>query len=118
MRVLIVDDDSGIREILRLMLSEYTVLEASNGDEAVKHYKNFKPDVVIMDAVMPVMDGVAATRRILEIDPNAKVVALTAYYTTKAREMLEAGSVEALEKPFSKKIILEIVRKYCRYSNY
>ena len=69
-RLLIADDDDVLRDLLGMDLSkEFEVIEARNGKEAVEKYVELKPDVVLMDIVMPEMDGVQATKEILKIDP-------------------------------------------------
>jgi CheY-like chemotaxis protein len=113
-KVLIVDDEPEIREILSIFLKDYEIVEASNGAEAVEAYKKHKPNVVIMDIVMPIMDGITATKKIKEIDPNAKVIALTAFAHSKGKDMLNAGAIELLEKPFTRAKIREIVEKYAK----
>jgi len=110
--LLIVDDDDSIREIVKIMLKDYDVIEASNGEEAVRAYKMFKPDLVLMDISMPVMDGVEATKKILSFDPNAKIVALTAFARSRGKEMLENGALEVLEKPFTRRTLKELIKKY------
>lgn len=110
--LLIVDDDDSIREIVKIMLKDYDVIEASNGEEAVRAYKMFKPDLVLMDISMPVMDGVEATKKILSFDPNAKIVALTAFARSRGKEMLENGALEVLEKPFTRRTLKELIEKY------
>jgi len=112
MRILIVDDDDNIREIVKIMLKDLEILEATDGQEAVRAYKMFKPDLVLMDISMPVMDGVAATKEILKFDPNAKVVGLTAFARSRGKEMLESGALEVIEKPFTRKMLKELIEKY------
>lgn len=80
-RILIADDHGVVREGLRMYLAlddELEVVgEASNGEEAVKQAHELKPDVVLMDMLMPVMDGVAATATIRAEIPDTEVIALT-----------------------------------------
>ena len=81
-KVLIVDDNAVLRMGLSLAVIEiedgYTVVgEASNAEEALVLYKRHEPDVVTMDYQMPGADGVACTQKIMDYDPNAKVVLLT-----------------------------------------
>lgn len=113
-RVLLVDDDELLRGILASMLSGYTVIEAGNGKEAVQLFKMYKPDVVLMDIMMPVMNGVEATKEILKIDPNAKILAITAFGALKGKEILEAGAKELISKPITRRKLNEIVEKYLK----
>ncbi|MCL6631977.1 MAG: response regulator transcription factor [Alicyclobacillus herbarius] len=79
--VMIVDDldlfRAGLTYILRSAPNLKKVGEAKNGLEAIKRYETLKPDVVLMDAQMPGMDGYQATKEILRIDPSARIVILT-----------------------------------------
>jgi len=113
-KVLVVDDDVTVREVLKVMLNGHVIMEASNGNDAVKYFKIFKPDVILMDVMMPEMDGVEATKKILELDPNAKVIAVTAFASSKGDEMLGAGSIAVLEKPFTRRSINELIENYVK----
>ena len=81
--VLLVDDHALIRTALRSLMSSTSDLrvvgEAANGEEAVRLAVALRPDVVVMDLSMPVMDGVTATRLLLEECPNTKVLVLTTF---------------------------------------
>ncbi|MEM0330223.1 MAG: response regulator [Archaeoglobaceae archaeon] len=111
-RILIVDDDPQIREIVRIMLKDYEVIEASNGKEAIMLYKTMRPDIVLMDIYMPGMDGVEATQEILKINRNAIVIGLTAFTRTRGHELLEAGVKEIISKPFTRKILKETIERF------
>jgi len=80
-RILIVDDHSVVRQGLRMFLSldgELEVIgEAANGQEAIEIVKKLQPDVVLMDLLMPVMDGISATQVIRRDYPDSEVIALT-----------------------------------------
>ena len=80
-KILVVDDHSVVRQGLRMFLSldpELEVIgEASNGQEAIEMVKKLQPDVVLMDLLMPVMDGITATRQIRQEYPDSEVIALT-----------------------------------------
>jgi NarL family two-component system response regulator LiaR len=95
-RVLIVDDHTVVRQGLRVFLGldpelEVVASEASNGEEAVCMARLLRPDVVLMDLVMPVMDGITATRAIRRELPQTEVVALT----SALEDSLVVGAVRA-----------------------
>ncbi|MCS7130126.1 MAG: response regulator [Archaeoglobaceae archaeon] len=111
--VLVVEDDLALLEALELMLKDhYNVIKATNGKEAIKLYYTVKPDLVLTDIVMPEMDGIKATEEILRNDPNAKIVGITAYYLSKEKDLINAGAKEVLEKPFTRRKLLETLDKY------
>lgn len=111
-RILIVDDDPNIREIVRIMLKDYETIEASNGKEAVMLYKTMRPDIVLMDINMPGMDGVEATKEILKVNRNAIIIGLTAFTRTRGHELLEAGVRDIISKPFTRKSLKEMIEKF------
>jgi DNA-binding NarL/FixJ family response regulator len=94
-RVLIVDDQFSAREGLKALLAFSPriniVSEASNGQEAVLLMRQCQPDVVLMDARMPLMDGLEATRLIKEQWPQIKVIVLTLFASYR-KEALAAGA--------------------------
>lgn len=111
MKILIVDDNDDLRYLLKIMLAEYITLEARNGSEAVGMFKVEKPNLVLMDILMPVMDGIDATKEIIKIDPQAIVLAITAY-TSKTDKIMEAGAKEVIQKPMRKKTLLKKAKIY------
>ncbi|RLI75578.1 response regulator [Archaeoglobales archaeon] len=111
-KILLVDDDIALREVLKTMLADFTVVEADNGKDAVELYKTVKPDIVLMDIVMPEKNGIDATREILELDPNAKILAITAYAKSKAKEMMDAGAKEVISKPIKKSELVQLIMQY------
>ncbi len=113
--VLIVDDELFIVELYRdiLQLRGYKVLgTAFDGEEAVRRYSDAfeKPDVVIMDHRMPVMNGVEATREIMRLNPNQKVIFVSADVLVE-KEAREAGATEFLPKPFRMDDLIERMQK-------
>src|SRR5215468_11100924 len=95
-RVLIADDHNVVRQGLRVFLGldpelEVVASEAANGEEALHMARQFQPDVVLMDLLMPVMDGVAATEAIRRELPGTEVVALTSVL----EDSLLVGAVRA-----------------------
>ena len=119
-RILIVEDATYMRDMLREMLEQeggsYEVVDfAVNGKEAVEKYKELKPDIVTMDLVMEVMDGIQAIREIKKYDPNALIVAITALGTPEYRDAaLDAGSEEYLWKPFTINNLFDVLEKLSR----
>lgn len=111
-KVLIVDDNDKLRAIFKLILKEYKIFEAKNGIEAIEVFKEKQPDLILMDILMPEMDGIAATKEILKIDPKTTIIAITAY-SSRASEIIEAGAKEVLIKPVRNVIILQKVKEYC-----
>jgi CheY-like chemotaxis protein len=108
-RILVVDDELMMRESLKLILSKYEVIDACDGVEAVNICKHIKPDIILMDVMMPRMNGIEATKKILKMHPDIKIIAVTAYATSKGKEMLEAGAVTILEKPFRRQKLEELI---------
>lgn len=80
-RTLVVDDHALFREGLRALLAAFAdihvVGEAANSEEAIAQAENLQPDVVLMDIAMPGIDGIAATRRILRLNPNLGIIIVT-----------------------------------------
>ncbi len=109
--ILIVDDNEKLRSIFRFILEEYETIEARNGIEAIELYRKYSPDIVLMDILMPEMDGIEATKEILKINPKAKIAAITAY-SSKTNEILDAGAKEVLKKPIRKNILIEKMKEY------
>jgi DNA-binding NarL/FixJ family response regulator len=91
---------------------EQVVGEAANGEEALELALDLRPDVIVMDLTMPVLDGIGATRRIRQELPEAKVVVLTMHDDVDAtKRALEAGAVGFLTKGSSFAVVLDTVRK-------
>ncbi len=111
-KILIVEDDVGLAEIFSLMLSDYDVIIATNGEEAVQIYETYKPDIVLMDIALPGMSGIDATKKMIEIDPEAKIVGVTGFGRRWGKDLLASGALEILNKPFTKKDLLGVVERY------
>src|ERR1700722_5769649 len=120
-RLVIVDDAPFIREVLRHVFSgtEITVEgEAQDGEEAVSLVRKLKPDVVLMDIVMPKKSGIEATSEILKELPNVKVVACsTVDQNTMVLRALDAGCCNYLTKPFKAEDVLNAVRAAARLTS-
>ena len=114
-RVLIVDDEAFFRKVLRDVLEKigFTVVaEAANGNEAVEQFRAHRPHVTIMDIYMPEKNGIDATRDMVAIDPNAKVlVASASDYDCDTQAAFDAGAKGSLLKPFAPKEVYEGIKK-------
>jgi two-component system chemotaxis response regulator CheY len=113
--VLIVDDELFIVELYRdiLQLRGYRVVgTAFDGEEALRKYNDSseKPDVVIMDHRMPVMNGVEATREIMRLNPHQKIIFVSADVLVE-KEAREAGASEFLPKPFRMDDLIDRMKK-------
>ena len=114
-KILITDDALFMRVTLKKLLTDngYEIAgEAANGQEAVEQYAACRPDLVLMDITMPVMDGIAATRSIKGSDPSANVVMCTAMgQKNMVMEALQAGAKDFIIKPFQPDRVLESIKK-------
>jgi len=118
-RILLVDDQTLFREGLRTLLSVHrdfeVVAEAGNGEEAIRLAHSLLPSVVLMDLQMPMLDGVAATRRLHEELPNVRVIVLTTFDDDEmVFDGLRAGAVGYLLKDAPSEKLAEAIRVAAR----
>lgn len=113
--VLIVDDAAFMRLTIKQILESHghsVAGEAGNGIDAIKKYKEVKPDVVILDITMPDMDGIEALKRIKELDANAKVIICSAVGQQKMlAQAIQYGASNFIVKPFEKEILVAALEK-------
>jgi two-component system chemotaxis response regulator CheY len=113
-RVLVADDSILTRTMLKNILIEngYHVDEAVNGNEAVSKYDEIKPDLVLMDLVMPEKDGLSAIKDIISKDSSAKIIVCSAdIQDFRVSEAIEAGASDYITKPFDKEKIIAVAEK-------
>ena len=114
-KVLITDDTAFMRMTLRNVLEKngYIVAaEAEDGQQAVDKYEMTKPDLVTMDITMPNMDGITAIKLIMQQDPNAKIVVVSAMgQKALVIEALNSGAKDFIVKPFQPDRIVEALQK-------
>ncbi len=118
-KIIIVDDQALFREALGTLLSvnaDFIIAgEAGNGEEALQQVMKEKPDVVLMDLRMPVMDGVEATRKIVELEIGCKVIVLTTFDDDDdVVNALRAGAVGYLMKDVSSEKLIEAIHSASR----
>ncbi len=122
-RVLLVDDHglfrSGMRSILETPADIQVVAEAESGEEAVELVRRSPPDVVLMDVHMPGIGGIEATRRIVRINPEVRVIALTALDDEPfPKRLLDAGAKGYLTKGCPAEELIKAIRQVMRDEHY
>src|SRR4030066_2502187 len=100
--VLVVDDEVGARESLKMILkNDYEVFSAKDAEEALLQIKVHSPDVILLDIILPDLDGSKVLERIKQNDPDMVVIMITATKTVKtAVEAMELGGYDYVTKPF------------------
>lgn len=114
-KVLLVDDAAFMRMRCAKLLTEngYAVDEAENGQEAIDKYIAIKPDLVLMDITMPVMDGLTAVSEIKKIDANAKIVMCSALgQQNTVMSAIKAGAKDFIVKPYQPDKILTTIKRF------
>ena len=114
-RILVVDDAAFMRHMLTQMVAgiHEVVGEAATGVEAVKKYKECKPDIVTMDITMPDMQGIDAVREIIAFDPEAKILMCSAMgQRAMVLEAMKSGAKDFIIKPFQKERILDAISRW------
>ena len=115
-KILIVEDEANIRELLRLYIERegYTVIEAENGVEGIKQWKSEKPDMLLLDVMMPVMDGWTVCKEI-RAESDVPIIMLTAKGETADRVSgLEMGADDYIVKPLEMPEVIARVRAVFR----
>lgn len=113
--ILVIEDNSEIRIMIRAMLEKegHEVREALDGEEGVARYEEQPADLVMTDLFMPKRGGIETITDLLEIDPGAKIIAMTAHGSEEQYDFLKVaealGAVATLEKPFVSKDLIDIV---------
>ena len=116
-RILVVEDEEDNRQILRDLLatSGYEMVEANNGEQALAAVDQHRPDLILMDIQLPIMDGYEATRRIRANPANKRIpiIAVTSYALSGNESMaLAAGCDAYVPKPYSPRELLAKIREF------
>lgn len=119
--ILVAEDDNNLLEIYAevLEMNECKVIKAKDGNEAFVAYKQHLPDLVFMDVDMPKMNGFEASSRILEVDPNAKIIIISGYIdmNDKADTVLQNKIISVISKPMSLDSLLDAVKKFSNHAS-
>ena len=116
-RILVVEDQPDSRQIIRDMVAgtDYEITEAENGEEALAAIAKQRPDLILMDIQLPIMDGYTATR-LIKTDPALRsipIIAVTSYaLAVEERKARAAGCDDYVTKPFSPRQLLAKIRQY------
>ena len=112
-RIMIAVDSDAIRLVLKDIIEighHEFVAEATNGEEAVKKFNETKPDLLLLDMAMPKKDGLTALKEILAINPNAKIIMITASDNVNTmNQCINAGALAYLLKPFNFEEVLKTI---------
>lgn len=115
-KILIGDDSILARKQLKDIIAQYggtTFFEAANGQEAIDKFKSDKPDIVFLDIVMPVKDGIAAVKEITESDPKAVIIIVSSVGTqAQLKNAIEAGAKDFIQKPLNVEQIERVLKNY------
>lgn len=114
LKCLIVEDAPFMREIYRYMLANFDdieiVAEADDGEKALACLAEHKPDLVLLDLVLPVINGIEVMQKISDISPNSKVIVITSLEIESVLNQAKAlGAIACLQKPFTKQQILDVL---------
>lgn len=114
-KILIGDDSILARKQLKdiiASLGTVSFIEAANGQEAIDLFKSEKPDMVFLDIVMPVKDGITAVNEIIQADPEACIIMVSSVGTQSQLKMaIEAGASDFIQKPLDKEQLIALISK-------
>ena len=118
LKILICDDSMLMRKKLKDSLTlcgSFDILEATDGQKAVDIYKENNPDLVFMDIVMPIKDGIKAVSEIKEFDETARIVMASSSGTKEnLKKAIKAGAFEFIQKPWEQEQINKIVNNFLK----
>ena len=113
-KVLIVDDSLFIRAMIKgvLVQNGYEVIEeACDGDDAISKYKEFQPDIVTMDITIPGTNGIVASKEILKLNPDAKIIVISALgHQDYILDLLKSGVKDYMFKPVNPQLLIQTVK--------
>lgn len=113
LKILLCDDSVFARKNIKDYLYKIginQIFEASDGIQAVEHYKNNKPNLVLMDIIMPKLSGIDAVKQIIQFDNQAKIVMASSVGTQDyLRDAVQAGAFEFLQKPIATDLLYKIL---------
>jgi len=118
MKILIADDSKIARKMVIKMLNslfkeDCEVLQASNGQDALNLYQEQRPDLILLDLTMPILNGYDTIQEIIKKDPKAKIIVVSADIQRGAKEkVLQLGALEFIKKPINETKLKVVFHKY------
>lgn len=112
--ILVTDDSSFMRSMLRKILEKmgHTVVEAENGDDALAKYRKKRPDLVILDVIMPGMDGLACLKALRAEDPTVNAIMCSSMgQQLIVVDAIKSGAKDFIVKPFNAALVMDSVRR-------
>ena len=113
LKILVCDDSILARKNLCTILEGFgysNISEVSNGEDAVSYCVQNKPELIFLDIVMPIKDGVTATREIMEDNPDSKIIMVSSVGTqTNIKEAIKAGARDFIQKPIDEELLKQIL---------
>lgn len=116
-KILIVDDALFMRAKIKKILDtmECEIIEASNGEEGCKAFESFRPDLVLLDISMPVMNGLEALEKMIQVDSSIPVIMCSAIgQDTQVMKAINLGAKEFITKPFTEEQIIKTVKNFLK----
>ena len=113
-KILVIDDEQGIRNLLDTLLRRkgYDVVLAESGSKGLELFRRERPDVIVLDLIMPEMTGLAVLRQIRSLDSKKPVIVLTGAGTAEAEQQVRAlGVTEYVEKEFSLHLLGDALKR-------
>lgn len=112
-KILVCDDSILARKSLSGILTDFgytDITEVANGEDAVNYCKENKPDLIFLDIVMPIKDGVTATAEIMAENPDAKIIIVSSVGTqTHIKEAIKAGAKDFVQKPLDEELLKQVL---------
>lgn len=118
-KILVVDDAPFMRTMMRAILQSegYDVIEAGDGNQCLAEYVIHTPDIILLDIVMPKMDGIVTLQSILSYHPSAKVIMITSVDNSKMIKLaFKEGALSYVIKPFQGPHLMEEIKRILNYS--
>ena len=117
MKILIIDDEAPIRKMLTKLLERngYDVIEAANGNQGIRLFKEHKPEFIITDIVMPEKEGLESIRELKKLNPDVKIIAISGGGLVDPKMYLalasKLGAVKTFSKPIDNEVLISAIKE-------